>query len=249
MKPAEHLAAVRDQSEALARAAEVAGLHVPIQSCGDWVMLDLVTHVGNVQRWAALTVETRPTARINRDAMNEAPSADEAVAWFRRASAGLVSTLEAADVDAPVWTFVPYGTTAFWFRRQAQEVSVHRWDADLSAGNEVAIDPALAVDGIGEWLDLSVPLSGDRLTGDGETVHLHCTDASHGAAGDDAGEWLITFTSDGPTVVSAHEKADAAARGTASDLNLFLWGRREPSDLEVFGDVALLERLRGAGAH
>ena len=180
MKPAQHLEAIVRESEALALASEVAGLDAPVRHCEGWSVLDLVTHIGNVQRWAALTVENRPTARIPRPPMNEDPAADEVVAWFRHASAHLVATLEVADPDAPVWTFVPNGTTVFWFRRQAQEVSIHRWDADLAAGHDVAIDVALAIDGIGEWLDLSVPLAGDRLAGDGETVHLHCTDLPEG---------------------------------------------------------------------
>jgi len=40
--------------------------------------------------------------------------------------------------------------------------------------------------------------------------------------------------------------ADPAARGAASDLDLFLWGRVESPALEVFGDPELLDRLRSA---
>lgn len=36
--------------------------------------------------------------------------------------------------------------------------------------------------------------------------------------------------------------ADVVARGTASDLDLFVWGRVPPSALEVTGDASLLER-------
>jgi predicted lipid carrier protein YhbT len=70
--------------------------------------------------------------------------------------------------------------------------------------------------------------------GDG-TVHLHCTDV--------AGEWLFTRRNGEITVTAEHAKGDVAARGTASDLLLFLWGRVPASELEIFGDAELLARF------
>jgi predicted lipid carrier protein YhbT len=46
---------------------------------------------------------------------------------------------------------------------------------------------------------------------------------------------------DGLVVTQEHGKGDVAARGGASDLLLFLWGRAGLDALEVFGDKALLE--------
>jgi hypothetical protein len=45
-------------------------------------------------------------------------------------------------------------------------------------------------------------------------------------------------------VTREHAKGDVAARGTASSLLLFLYGRVPADDLEVFGDAALLARWR-----
>ena len=48
---------------------------------------------------------------------------------------------------------------------------------------------------------------------------------------------------DGEIVVAKqHAKADAAVKGSASDLNLFLWERVAPDsdDLQVFGDSEVL---------
>ena len=52
--------------------------------------------------------------------------------------------------------------------------------------------------------------------GDG-TLHLHCTDVE--------GEWLVARRDGEVTVTREHAKGDVAARGSASDLFLFLWGR------------------------
>ena len=73
--------------------------------------------------------------------------------------------------------------------------------------------------------------------GDG-TVHLHCTDID--------GEWLISSGGGEVTVTREHAKGDVAARGTASDLLLFVWGRVPADALEVFGDTDLLARFRQA---
>jgi len=239
----DHLDAIVRDSAALAAVARTAGLDTPVRSCPGWTVADLVVHVGNVQRWAATIVSTLPAERISRTAMNEEPGPTEILPWFEAASTSLVDALGAADPSAPVWTFTADRTVRFWFRRQAHEVAVHRWDAEAAAGDARAIDTARAADGVAEWLDLS--LTGlAKLTGHSETVHLHCTDTDEGSAG----EWLITLAADGPTIVPVHAKGDVAARGTASDLDLFVWGRVDASALEVFGDADLLRRFRDAGA-
>jgi hypothetical protein len=43
-----------------------------------------------------------------------------------------------------------------------------------------------------------------------------------------------------------HEKGDVAARGSASDLDLFVWGRIPRDTFDVFGDAALLDRFQAA---
>ena len=53
-----------------------------------------------------------------------------------------------------------------------------------------------------------------------------------------ASGWCSTVT-----VEHGHAKCDAAVRGTAADLHLWLWGRVPPDRLEVFGDPAIAERL------
>ena len=62
------------------------------------------------------------------------------------------------------------------------------------------------------------------------------------------GSWAIGQLSlnEEVRVTREHAKGDVAARGSASDLLLFIWGRIPPSRLEVFGDAAALERFRGA---
>src|SRR5262249_25715818 len=122
-----------------------------------------------------------------------------------------------------------------WSRRMAQETAMHRHDAQAAAGNIEPFDAELAVDGVDEVFDVIAYRRGaERVRGNGETFHLHCTDAD--------GEWFVRLDPDGVHTTKEHAKGDAAGRGTASNLFLFAWGRVGPDALEVFGDREILER-------
>ncbi len=65
-------------------------------------------------------------------------------------------------------------------------------------------------------------------------MHLHRTDGD--------GEWMFAGDGEGGvTVTHEHGKGDAAVRGTAANLLLWIWGR--PADgLECFGDAEVAAR-------
>jgi uncharacterized protein (TIGR03083 family) len=242
VEPAEHLAALRTEAEALVAAAEGAALDAPVPPCPGWTVADLLAHVGRIHRWAAANLGRRPEdGPLPRDAVEPHPEdPTELAAWARAGAAQLVAALAAADPAAPSWTFGPPPTVAFWFRRQAHETVLHRLDAELAAGAPTPIPAALAADGLDEFLGIAA--TSDRLAAAGlaGTIHLHCTDV--------AGEWLLRLGPDGVELERVHAKGDVAARGTASDLLGRLRGRTGPEGLEVFGDEALLERFRAATA-
>ena len=112
---------------------------------------------------------------------------------------------------------------------------MHRWDAQRAGGPPAPLATALAADGIDELFEMLPYVPGTR-TGAGETVDLHCTDAP--------GEWLVRLGAGGLEVEHVPAPGDAAARGCASDLDLFLWGRISADALEVSGDAALVARLQ-----
>lgn len=149
----------------------------------------------------------------------------------------LADALAAAGRDSPVWSWTADATSGFWARRQAHETSTHRYDAQLTAGRPEALAGALAADGIDELFAVIPYWTKDpRPRGDGETVHVHCTDRD--------GEWLVRLLPDGIEVTREHAKGDVAVRGAASDLFLFLYGRVGTDTLDVFGDAELLARFR-----
>ena len=242
MEHPQYVDAIRREGAALVAAARTAGVDATVPSCPGWTVGDLLSHIGRIHHWVAEIVERRPADPPEHWSKAEPPRLDALVDYEAEGYARLADALADAGPDAATWTWTPNKTAGFWARRQAHEAAVHRWDAQGAAGIPDPIDRDLAVDGIQEVFDI-FPLLPARtgkepITGAGEVIHLHCTDGD--------GEWLIRLTPEGAVVTREHAKGDVAARGTASDLLLLMWGRVRPAHVETFGDAALLERWQQA---
>ena len=112
---------------------------------------------------------------------------------------------------------------------------MHRWDAQNAVGDPSDIANDLAVDGIDELLFVWLPTAAPLQEPPGTSIHIHTTDSD--------GEWLAVLDEE-PVVTREHAKGDAALRGPASDVLLYLWDRIEPPSLEIHGDRAALDRFR-----
>jgi uncharacterized protein (TIGR03083 family) len=238
---ARYLELLRHDGDALAEAA-ARDLTARVPSCPDWDVAELVRHTSEVHRHKASVIRA---AGQPWDEREQGPSDPEAVLdWYRAGLDDLIELFETTDENAPAKTWGTGTTVGWWIRRMAQETAVHRWDAENAVGDAAPIDPELASDGIDEFLGEFIP--GEDIPWDGTagTIHLHCTDVQ--------GEWTVTLGPGSvPTYETGHTKGDAAVRGAASDLLLFVW-RRVPSDaVEVLGDAALVDAfwtyLRGPG--
>jgi uncharacterized protein (TIGR03083 family) len=236
---AEHIAALRKEGELLAAAAAETDLDIPIPTCPDWRMRDLVRHIGDVHRWATAHVAERRSEPIGRRELAEVagPLPDDAglLAWFREGHGRLVRTLEEADPETECWSFLPASSSvAFWARRQAHETGIHRADAE-SPGGPDRITPFpqdFAVDGIEEFLFgfLSRSDSNERPNPP-RTLAVHATDA--------AADWLVRLGEEAEASRGDRE-ADCSVRGRASDLHLLLWNRLTPERVDVQGDPSVL---------
>jgi uncharacterized protein (TIGR03083 family) len=228
-------------------AAATGHLDADVPTCPGWRMERLVGPVGRTYRWTAGWVEEGDGARE----LPRPPAGDAVVEWTRAGLAELIAAIERAarvdDPDAPVKTWAGDQPPSFWPRRMAVETAVHRWDAQVAAGEGRPIGTDLALDAVDELFEVIVPWRGTGELGtekQGKTMHLHATDVAGGEPGD--GEWLVTLGRVGMTVDHMHAKGDVAVRGTASDLLLLLWNRVAADRCEVFGDVDLLDWWRAA---
>lgn len=232
-EPRQLLARVEQETATLLAAA--GPLDAPVPSCPEWTVADLLGHVGAIHRWAARIVEERLTEPMW-DRETPPDHADRA-GWVRDGAQRLIDVLGPADPGAPVWGWAGDGTVGFWHRRMAHETLVHRMDAELASGREIGPVPAdVAVDAVDEVLAtlIASPWMRPLLAGDGQTLHLHASDA-------DGGEWTLTFASDGVEVESGHAKADAALAGPAERLVAWVWRRGGTEGLTVHGDTAVLD--------
>jgi uncharacterized protein (TIGR03083 family) len=237
----EWAAIVEREGTALGDAAAV-DLGAAVPAAPGWDTTELLRHVGLIHVRSAIILRTGTLERPSRrNGMLPDPPTDGVLDWYRASLADLVTVIaDDDDPDRPVYSFSPaHQRAGFWPRRMAQETLVHRVDAEQAVGRPVgAIDPALGVDGIDELFTVFVPaLGAGRTPGDGRTVHLHATDVE--------GEWLVRFGAADLEVSEGHAKGDAAVRGQAGDLLLWLWGRRPLDGLEVFGDAGAAAALRG----
>lgn len=216
-------------------------LDLAIPHIEGWTVKSVVGHTGWVLRYASTALRADPANPPSRSSVAEPPPGAEVLDWYRESVAMVQETLADVDLNTMVPTFTGPQPASWWSRRLAHEVSVHRWDAQSVTDSPDQIDGTQAVDGIDEILQIFVPLRllFDTLKGSGETMHLHATD-------EETGEWFMTFKPDSIDWERSHTKGDVAARATASDLFLLMWGRIDPSAVDVIGEVDLLDRWQAA---
>ncbi|WP_328314469.1 maleylpyruvate isomerase family mycothiol-dependent enzyme [Streptomyces sp. NBC_00442] len=251
-EPAIHCAAVLTETTRFVTAVEGADLATPVPSCPGWTLVDLIRHTGSVQRMFSGLLRGRVQERpLTRDTELDLPTSDHAYpAWLRASSHVAADVFADTTLDAPMWVWGADPHARFWVRRMLFETLVHRVDAELALGSTPLIDPALAADGVDEFL-VNLPFAASfaprtsHLRGTGEGIRFRCTDR--------AGDWLVRLRPDGfgldPIPADAAgvpladtALADATVEGAAADLLLFLYGRLDLTTraLTSSGDEALL---------
>ena len=233
----DHIADLHRDGRALLDAARAAGLDAPVAACPGWDVSRLVGHTGKVLERTTILVREGLDAPPDNDRFVRFPADESAFDRFAAVLDDTVAALADCDPDGSSWNFTGADlTNGFWRRRMANEVAVHRDDAELAAGAPQPVEAERAVDAIDElvmvMLPFSAALKNPELTG---SFHLHCTDTE--------GEWLAVFTDGAP---GHHPRArqgrprragpglDAAALGLQP-------GPAGAEGLESFGDPALLD--------
>lgn len=224
-------ALARDGAE-LGRLARV-NPRAQVPTCPAWEVADLVEHVGRVYATFLNILDTLPAARPESGFDTAVPAA--VLDWFDVTHEDLCRRLETTSHDTEVWTWTARRDVGFYARRAAHETSVHLVDVQLALGMAVDLDSELACDGIDEALEVGMVsrFSEARVRYPDSSLHLHRTDGP--------GEWMLTATEGRMKVTHEHGKADAAVKGSAPSLLLYLWGRGHVADLETFGPMEVVQ--------
>lgn len=244
------LESLRADANTFREVAAEADLAAAVPTCPEWTVLDLVHHLGGLYRWisahAGRGVTDRPDMELRERLMtSDLPDPEQAVTWWDEQATSLIKLLEVLDPQLPAWNWAPQAKVAsFWHRRMAHETAVHRWDIQMAQGLAEPIESRLAVDGVSEVLDTMLPAG--RRKGPTDrfgVVQLIATDVDL--------EWFLRLRGEGVALLDTatildHTDPDeqAVAAGTASDLDLALWGRVGFDVLEISGDESLLGALR-----
>lgn len=248
------------RTEATAFAAAVGqpdALDLPVPSCPNWTVGDLVGHLGRVYAWVDGILRTgsvtRPEQQLASGPATDAPQPARAadllsgpalVDWWHEQYQRLADLLESLDTDHPAWNWAPQQKRAgFWHRRMALETVLHRWDAQMATGLAGPIDAKLAADGITEALETWLAAGrGIRQGNRRGIVALEATDLDE--------TWFVRLRGTGialldtDTVFDEEHNERAVATGSTSDLFLAIWGRVLFDVLEISGDTSLFQGLR-----
>jgi len=231
------------QNRALADLTRTADPDTPVPTCPDWMLRQLVTHVGRGDRWAATIVGQRAESVVDpRMVPDGKPPADpgDAADWLIGGVRLLIDAVDGVGPETSVWTFLGPRPAAWWLRRRLHETAVHRADAALALNAPFDLPADVAADGVSEWLSLLAAASRPEPPLEGGTsMHLHATDDGLGAAG----EWMVRGGGDGIAWESGHAKGTVAVRGAAVDLLLTLTRRIPAGDprVQVLGDAAVFD--------
>jgi uncharacterized protein (TIGR03083 family) len=240
---------VINQADLLREAVRGADLSVSVPTTPDWTLAELLRHIGGNLRAAETAVRTGIAVTAPQEQVPDAagPAGDDPsalLAWLADAAARFAGTLREAGPagTAQVWAF--QRPTAFWARRAANDLVIHRADAAGAVGADYTVAPELAADAIDELLELmsdpeiaASPRMAE-LRVPGKSIHLHA-DGSDPAL---SAEWLIELGPDGFTWRHGHEHATVALRGPLTDVLLVFYRRLPPDSarVEVLGDADLL---------
>lgn len=251
MEQDQHLAILRTEG-ALVAALPADALGAPVPSLPGWDVEHVVRHLTTVHGWVLATLAADPSATLDRAAIDRLHPATGpgCLAAYAASLDALADDLARRDPDQPAAGMGDPVTVAFWARRQAHEVAVHRIDAHdalhaLGGPAPAPLPVEAAGDALDEWARYFLAVRWNRRYGPfpdeltGRTVRLEATDR--------AGSALLLGFRSGKVVLDATDatgpSADVALRGRAEDLVLTVWRRRPLTTVEVAGDHVLAERL------
>jgi uncharacterized protein (TIGR03083 family) len=240
MEFAEYQSRISEEAGPLRAAIVAAGADAAVPTCPGWTALRLVQHLCWVFDMVIATV--RAADPHTPPARGEAALAelDAALAGFDDRLATMLDLLASTDPATPAWNFTPIAprTAAFWFRRQAHEITIHRLDAQAAAGIEAPVDPDFAADGIDEvltwWIQRNSGVwANSQASG---TVLYHAADAGRA--------WTVRLVPGQfpQTTPDAVTEPDGSVVGLADAVYRAAWGR--PSGAVTTGDTTLIEVTR-----
>ena len=211
------------------------GLKAAVPSCPGWDVAEVVWHVANVY-------EHKVRVMANNAWPDPWPpkwpfADDEELAFLTAARDHLFEEFARHDSSEQTTTFGADSTIAFWVRRMACEIAIHRYDAELAHEVPTPIDPELALDGVDEFLNV-------MLAGAWSSKTEHPVDAAVAVETGEMRWWGHLSAGQVSFVQDSGEQADLTVSGAPEQVFLWLWGRAEEDQVRIDGDSSVVPELR-----
>jgi uncharacterized protein (TIGR03083 family) len=209
-----------------------------VPTCPDWNAVDLLKHLTQVHQFWSTVIGDRLTATAVAEFEKSRPPLPDDPAQLqdlrREATDRLLAALAERDPSEPAWSwFPPDQTVGFTWRMQTHEATMHRVDAELTAGLPVSrITPEVAAEGTDHVVNVMwawAPAEVERrVTG---TIELKAVDTGQ--------SWLLntfrwsgqawgqTFNDQIGCQRAEAGEPEATVSGTAEDLDLLVWTRAD----------------------
>jgi uncharacterized protein (TIGR03083 family) len=225
----------------LAAVAAAPSLDVVVPTCPEWTLFDLVQHLGVGRRaWAATVAAGPAEAKAAPDEATAPRDRDVLSAWMAASTRQLLDALEAAGPDRGCWTW--WGdsqspeTAGAVARHQLQEIAIHTYDAQLTAGMEAVLVDEIAFDGVDEFL-FTCNATTSPWPHEPAVLNYHVTEGR---------SWRLDFNANGlqvTRITTPDATADVSITATAAELELSMYGRFPVESLKLDGDRQVLDRL------
>ncbi|MFC7907368.1 maleylpyruvate isomerase family mycothiol-dependent enzyme [Streptomyces nigra] len=231
-----------------AAVASATDLEVPVPTCPEWTLFDLVQHLGGGDRFWAAIVGAGPAGGPPADAVAAraaiaVPREREALLeWLEESTELLLSALRDAGPERGCWTWWGAGqspqSAAGVARHRVQETSVHTYDVQVALGAPRPLPDDVALDGVDEFLATCCATTA-AWPHKPTTFDFHATEGY---------SWRLTVDGDGARSTrlpgEGTDAAGVSVTGTAGEIVLYLYDRIPAESLELAGDPGLLDLLR-----
>lgn len=245
---------IRAEAQRFADVLATADPQARVPTCPDWTAADLLWHLTDVHLFWGGVLSRAALTEADLEGIEAAkpprPETTDAMLPIReRATAELTDQLDRLPDDEPRWSWwEAEQTVGFTRRMQTHEATIHRVDAELTAGLPVSpISTEVAAAGVDHCVDVMWGWLPDWATYRPQALtRLVATDTGQ--------EWLVEvgrWTGTGPESGREFDEIRAAragegepvatVSGTATALDLWCWGRG--ADVITSGDDAALALL------
>lgn len=245
----DRVAIIDSESQRLAELLSSTDPDARCPTCPDWNALDLLWHLTEVHYFWAGILSRRVLSEADLPAIEEAKpnrpaAATDLSALREQATVALLRGLASRDDAEPCWSWWPPDQTVGFTRRmQTYEATMHRVDAELTAGVPVG---AIAADVAAAAVDHAVDVMWGWMPNGASflarcVVELVATDAD--------ARWLVEV---GSWTASTGESAPRAARAIAGEPtavvtapveDLALWAWTRGGTVDISGEPASREAL------